>query len=620
MSVSVIQSIFPSVWSGAVAVIFILAAGWPVAAAMGARPRMPGAWISGLVMLYTTAFLCQILGLPVTLPIVAALTCLVSGVVWIVWRHDGGDEVQPANALRINLSSGPCVALSVLVLIFAARAFLQPLEGADTSFRWELLARQILNERNFDFYPPVGPEDFRLYFYPDGMSPLAALTHWVVFAVRGIPDAAGTYGPVLMTYVAVLWLTLRLAMVFGGSNAASGAAYALAGTPLLFWAGVQGQETGLTCLGIVGGVYYLLPRAASRGSEIMAGLALSLTILAREYGFALVAGVVLGALFTQKRARRGRILIPIVIVGGSWYVRNCLLTGNPFYPLSFGGIFPVNAVHAATLEACRETRGWGALGLRGAVKALGHLVQIAFLPVVCGCLVVFLQTKRWLWVLPIFAAGLLVWFQSVNYTAGGIQYSYRVLSPLLPLGCMLAGLVFARLASSKPPMVLLRYVWPLVAVYGLVNSLTMPAMAKSVPPQRWLSSAFLPRERVSIASHSEPLSGRVLSDNPYLHALVVRGVRNLEVLPIWSPEVGFLFDDTLTPKNKVQRLQEVGVVRITSQEPDSVWWPFFEKHDFLKQAFKTWPRDASGYCIVPSEADRDKDHTLSEAMFQKISR
>jgi len=285
-------------------------------------------------------------------------------------------------------------------------------------------------------------------------------------------------------------------------------------------------------------------------------------------------------------------------------VRNYLLTGNPFYPLSFGGFFPVNEVHAGILEACKEVRGWQAIGLQGIVKALGHLAQIAFFPVTCAWLVVLIRPKRWLWVLPIFATGLFVWFQSVNYTAGGIQYSYRVLSPLLPLGCVLAGLMFAHLAKSKPPLAFFRFVWHFIAIYGLVNSLTMPLMAKSVPMRGWFSSAFFPKERNF--SYSESFKGRVLSDDPYLHASVVRGFSNLDVLPIWSPEVAFLFDDKLSAKDKVRKLREAGIAYITSCDPASVWWPFFTKSEFFRQAFATWPKDASGYyCIVPSNEDYD---------------
>ena len=119
---SVLPSILASFWSGAVAVVFILAAGWPVAAALGVRPRVPGAWIAGLVLLYAAGFLCQLFGLPVTLPIVGLVICVVAGIVWFAQRHDGRDEMPSPEALRLKLGTGPWVALSVVVLIFAARA------------------------------------------------------------------------------------------------------------------------------------------------------------------------------------------------------------------------------------------------------------------------------------------------------------------------------------------------------------------------------------------------------------------------------------------------------------------------------------------------------------------
>src|SRR5262249_5713999 len=130
------------------------------------------------------------------------------------------------------------------------------------------------------------------------------------------------------------------------------AAAMLAACPLYFRSVVLGQETGLTALSIAATVF-LITSARSRDDKaamMLAGLAAGLCALSREYGWiAVPAGAI--ALFWRRHPLEQIFLFVGVaaLTGGPWYARNWILTGNPFYPLSFANL-AVNRVYNGILE------------------------------------------------------------------------------------------------------------------------------------------------------------------------------------------------------------------------------------------------------------------------------
>lgn len=591
--------VFLALVCGALAAASVLAFGWPASESSGTRCRLAGSWIAGLCVLYTAAFLCQILGIPIRLPTVAIVASVLSASLWLFGRRR-----QPVFSLSQGhrepaLGILPSVLGGLAVLVFAARSFLQPLQGADAIFRWEFLARLMLLEGNLDFYPPRTAEDFEIYFYPDGMSPLVALSHWWAYAIRGIPDLSATYAVVSCSYIVCLVLVVRVAAHFAGASAASGALYAALGSPILFWAFLQGQETGLASIGIVGGVYFLWVEKPTRGSALMAGLSLALASLAREYGPGLAAAVIVGALFARLEVRWGALLLSLVTVGGGWYTRNLVLSGNPFYGLSIAGLFPTNPVLDGLLASCKESVGWSSLGARGALKVFGHLLQLAFLPLVTGLLLCLARPTKYLWFVCPALVCLAVWAQAVNYTSGGAIYSYRVLAPLVALGAAASGIVYALIAARGKPLSLCGFLWPLVGVYGVVNSLTMPALAKSLPPVNWMHMAFAPKgySRFLVADNYH--GAKVLSDNAYLHAKAYGNACGLEVISLWSPESAFVFEEALSYEEKLRRLRDLGITHVSPHAPTSPYWSFFVHHAFFREIFAKWERDENNVPLTP---------------------
>ena len=58
----------------------------------------------------------------------------------------------------------------------------------------------------------------------------------------------------------------------------------------------------------------------------------------------------------------GFFVAAAALAAGPWYVRNLVLTGNPFYPLSFANL-SVNPVYNAILQSYNALHGvqhWGA--------------------------------------------------------------------------------------------------------------------------------------------------------------------------------------------------------------------------------------------------------------------
>ncbi len=53
-----------------------------------------------------------------------------------------------------------------------------------------------------------------------------------------------------------------------------------------------------------------------------------------------------------------------------------------------------------------------------------------------------------------------------------------------------------------------------------------------------------------------PPGSRILTDNPFVHSVLTRGGGQYDLVPIWSPEVRFLFDPQLDPREQRRRLLE----------------------------------------------------------------
>jgi hypothetical protein len=464
------------------------------------------------------------------------------------------------------------IALPVLPMIIVAgwRAFTQPLPGADVDFRWNYLAEMIVNTGGLEHYPAFTAVDFSHYFWPDGIAPLVSGLYAWTYLAAGSTAKVWTALPVLLQLAGLLALLLALGRLWGG-NRGGWFACALGGaTMLLQFALNLGQETGLTALGVGGLAYYLIQWERTRQADLLvpAAACATLAACAREYGLIFPLAGAVWLLVARAGWRRaawfalGALALPAV-----WHLRNWLRTGNPFYAQDVAGIFPVNPVFAEWMRgylalygaALRQASGW---------VEVGRLFFLTALPAWLGLLtgaVLWRRQPGWAGMLGLAGATLICWLVSVPYTAGGLFYSMRVLSPLLLLGCAWGGAALARWVPARRH---LAGVWLGCLLWGMDAALragTIPVNPYQLAPREWPGAGYTMQrdfERLNrpfLASASRVVPGKVLSET--VAAQGIFRVAGVEVVPLWSPEVAFLFAPA-QPGEAAARLQRMGYTHV----------------------------------------------------------
>ncbi|WP_129049107.1 hypothetical protein [Oleiharenicola lentus] len=522
-------------------------AGW----AFGARLPLP--WLAAGII-SALVLLAGVIGLSAAhVPIsLVSLSLWLAGVGlaggWY-WRSRPGIS---APASRTNWQD--CwLALPVLPMLIVAcwRALTQPLSGVDVDFRWNHLALQLVAQQGLDFYPPVSPPDFTRYFWADGISPLVAGLYAWTYLAAGSTAKVWTAIPVVAQMLGLVFLVQALSRLWSSDHRSGWIGVALAGCCMLLqFAFNLGQETGLTALGVGGLMYYLTrwQRGEGEGLLLLAALCGGLVACAREYG-PLYPGVSALWLLWRGSGWRtcGRFVAAALLLPGLWHLRVWIITGNPLYAHDLGSLFPGNPVFSAWMQAYMEAYG-GVLAQAVGWRELGRLIVVSALPatagVAAGIVVMRKRPEAGLGLLLV-AAGLCTWIISIPYTAGGLFYSMRVLSPVLLLGCAWGGAVLATLVVRKGLRVacgLVLVVWSLDAS---LRALTIPLNPYRTPVRAWPDAGgtyqveFAREAAAFVAAAIPHIEGRVLSDSAGLQHLFQEGDRDF--VPLWSPDVRFLF-------------------------------------------------------------------------------
>jgi hypothetical protein len=395
----------------------------------------------------------------------------------------------------------------------------------------------------------------------DGIPPMVSFARWWVY------ESAQQYLPSLTSIFVAAQFAAAAAFTYGAATelfsrrAGVLAAAMLAASPLFFRSVLLGQETGLTTLAVAATLYFVIA-ARPRDTRVLiaAGLAAATCALSREYGWiAAVIGVI--ALLWRRRPLSDMVVFAAVagLVGGPWYIRNWIVAGNPFYSLKLAS-FAVNPIHDAIMHSYDRLLGvqhWTA-GQWG--DNLRPLLILAVPQVFAGIPGAFrgLRDRGYLAIAVALLAA--VWLASIGYTSGGLHL--RVLSPaLVVLSITAAGWLEPMLNRTK---------WRGLLVIGVVLCLGWTAATGAVYPYSPLDLAhfseiafvgttpnFEFQQRAAMLKAVSP-GGRVLSDNAYLHASFAEV--GVEVVPVWSPEVRFLF--SATPEESSRRLQELGITRV----------------------------------------------------------
>jgi hypothetical protein len=476
-------------------------------------------------------------------------------------------------------------ALALLSIV--ARTLAEPLSGNDNLFRWDYLARLILTRHSLGGYPPIRAEDFDTYPWCDGIPPLVPFLNFLIYSVAGDADPRLISIRAASEFLLLAILTFRFARDLWGKGAGWPSLAVLGSCALFIWGLLIEQETGLTAVALLAMVYFI-ERAASEDeppgpSALWAGVAAGVGALSREYGLYFV---ILGALLLLAR-RRGRLiawfLVPAVSVAAPWYIRNWIITGNPVYP-AMGRIFPTNPVH---VELMRDIADYW--GFRTAPVSLGT-VPLVLLAVAgsVGILGLAGLVRARFRCLGIFAGVVLtasLWIWSMPETAGGWNYSMRVLLPALALGAVLAGWIGTTRGAVRTVLALLL---ALLSVDSARRAWMLPDFPFSTPwtvsfsewRERRAEIDRRPRDNIWEVLVKVSNGGFIAVDSPNLHVWITSlGGR---AIPFTSPRFSAALDPSLSVDESIRRLRLAHVRFITFSVRNPVVDRFVQRHGTLR--------------------------------------
>ncbi len=456
-------------------------------------------------------------------------------------------------------------------LIVVWRLGFYPLNGPDVTFRWSWLPEQMLAFGSLDFYPPRSGADFVRYFWAESIPPgVASLYAWA-YACAGSKQALWTSPVVALQLLAVHELVWRLASRWGGEVVARRAVLLAAACPLLTWSVIMGQETGLTAVAVVGLVWSLSHLRDDNGNRwaVLAGIFAIVATSTREYGPIFPLTAVAATVWLQAPRRQTWLLAAVALpVAFAWPLRVWLLTGNPVYSLNVLGLFKTNPVFTAWNDLLRSPSA-EALGKPASWLSLGRYTVLWALPAVAGLaalVALLIQRLREARIVALFVALVaLLWLASVGYTAGGLFYSLRVLSPALALLAVVAsyGLGFwvqhpaaVRYATLGVALVLLE---------SLPKTLVLPENPYRLAVPEWPQAAgqfstVVRDVNAGLVARIQALPGHggmIVSD--YAGLPRVLAPLGVPVAPLWSPEIAWLFDEKLKPEEVARRWSKSGL-------------------------------------------------------------
>jgi len=572
------------------AVVAFLLPGWMISRRLGSPAPAITAFLLSATLWFQLILVCDFAGLRLSRSLVVggwSVLCLIAAV---LARRTRAPR-EPGFWQRIKPTGGEWIWFAAAAAGFAsilARAVIDPLSGWDNRFRWDYLARAMLVHGRLGFYPPVHPADFEVYGWCDGIPPLVPLLNLWVYLVTGAADASLTAVRVAGEAVLLGVATFGFGRQLWGARGGWPAVGLLATSALLLWGVAMGQETGLLALTLLALMWLLEEhrREPRTVTVFWAGLAAGVGAISRDYGLAYpLLGLAILALHRGRPRAMLQFAVTATAIAGPWYLRNWLRTGNPVFPITLGGLFPSNPAYLDLMQRIRDAHSlapsqvnYGLLGATLAVLAGG--VTAAALP--------GLRRARRLAVAPLAALALTgaLWIWSVPWTAGGLNYSLRVLVPAVALGAVLGGWLgtlgpgAGRTLVSAAALVL--------AVDAARRSWLLPmfprASALSWSFADW-RAVWLDLRRIE----NDPLwdylvraagDGLIAVDNPDAHvALVARGGR---CAMVFSPALAACFDTTRPFADTVRRLRAEHVKLFVLSVGDPVARSFIAANPFFE--------------------------------------
>ena len=461
----------------------------------------------------------------------------------------------------------------------------------------------MLHHGTLNFYPAVTPQDFEIYGWCDGIAPLVSCLYFWTYLSLGQTAAWGTTLVVMLEAVLLFTAVYHLAARKDGAAAGCAAAGVLATSSVLLWGVAMGQETGLTALSLTARFLFLeKSRLDSNGGWfVWAGIAAGVGALAREYGLLFI---LIGALDLRvHRAGRKSWLefgFAAMAMTLPWYGRNWIRAGNPLWPHDVAHLFNVNPVYIDYMRAVKNLMGIGT-AMSGAGAIAGTAVALIAFPLLSGLWSFATGRESRIQALAI-ASIVLVWIWSIGQTSGGYPYSLRVLTPAIALCSVAGGCVLARGGS--------KHRWLMVA---LLSGLSLDAAGRSffvttnplgawwrIPPLGWTQTrdafAVWNKDGTWAVLARTADAKRILVSDPFTHAALTKlGAR---AVPLFSPEVSFLFDPTSDFTQCLSRLSALQIRFILLSTDTGINAVQLPRYPFFRALILTTPTVATRVATI----------------------
>lgn len=547
--------------------------------------------ISSLCIFYSTLILAYS---PLTANF-ATLNSLIVGIsivlAYLLWREKIPffETSSSKNSYKIErFASFAVIPFAVLILL---RAFFQPMISPDSIFRWNHLAELLFREGGLSFYPPSTSNDFIKYPYPDGFPPLVSILYAYIYICAGKVIPQMTSIIVFAQFALCAYYVYKASLIFFKNKfAAQISLCALLASPTFFFSLFLGQETGWTSLSAAMFFYYAIKMAKSDkldiSSAVMCSVAIALGAISREYGLIFIAlSVPILFLLNISPGQIMRCFSFAILISSPFYIRNFITFGNPIYPLSFFGFLHHNQIHQGIMtEYSRQFSLFSNVRyLFDALKfaAFGLPIQLLVL-----CLAWIKKHNIAFYFYCITIA--LLWAYSTNYTCGGIYYSMRVLSPAIIALSIIAGGSIANFATKFSIMEkLIKIAFIPILTFFFLIALTLPASPFKTPTKLWVNTAFGKNSGIEDMIFKYvttiPSDSLILCDSAlYQSQLYQRSDRRVKLIPIWTPELLFLFDEEISFHAKIAKLRAFGITHIMRTN-DSANNNFFEHYSFFRE-------------------------------------
>jgi hypothetical protein len=617
-------------------VLGLLLPGYMICRALRVGPAWAAAFPISALLISLFVILAECVSLRLEFEVVGAGLLLVSAICRIILWHRG-ERVVDVLALRDNLklsrlaamieqertvatvggdswldrSLSRCALLlaSVAIAIVFWRCAVVPLSYSDTLFRWEWLARLMLQEQSLSAYPPRFASDFNRYFYPDGIAPLVSCVYWWLYAGWGGRWPALSAISVSLQLLSAMGLAAHAARRMFGPGAQWYALLAMVASSALLTAFAVSLETGFTAIAVAGQLCFIAgaterninDNSASRWSRarwvIAAALFAAIGAMSRDYGPALA---VTGLCAILQR-RDTRWLAPLFVVvftalAMPWYLRNFLLTGNPVFPLAVGSLFPVNPVLQGVLTDYQKQFGLFASGVGVRLREFGdYLAAGAGVLMLAGLPLVVWQARRHTSLLVTFVLMCLLWAWSSGVASSGFVMNGRVLAPAW---IALSIAIGAACSAQSPRWRTLRNGWLIVATLtAIVSLISLSAYPLSISnlragwrlsvpePMYWNGPAM----RVVDTLNAEQLKPTALLTDDVFLAVVLDQRSAHRPVSIWNPRVAFVFDPSLSAGEVRKMLIDSGIT-LVSITPGSANNRFLAKQRFYAEDSPHWRR------------------------------